>query len=191
MHEPLNEDRNAAAGGSRTANHLNGAQVAHDALFDPLEDMTAAAARAAKDYRSWMLENMKINMSAALGYANGLASMSARGADPDTPERQTQAHPQCADTTTTAAVKVADEYRAKAFELMTANMRTTLEYAQRLVNVKTPAEFVELSASHARKQFELIMKQTADVGSLAQKMATPNVGSLFAGFAKALGERKE
>jgi hypothetical protein len=54
---------------------------------------------------------------------------------------------------------------------MTSNVNTTLEYAQRLVNVKTPSEFVELSTSHARKQFESIMKQTAELGSIAQKLA--------------------
>src|ERR1700704_2471057 len=36
------------------------------------------------------------------------------------------------------AAKVAAEYRAKTFELMIANINSTLEYTHRLVNVKTP-----------------------------------------------------
>ena len=59
---------------------------------------------------------------------------------------------------------------------MIANISTTLEYAQRLVNVKTPTEFVELSMSHGRKQLELVIKQAADLGSIAQSLATPSVG---------------
>jgi hypothetical protein len=47
------------------------------------------------------------------------------------------------------------------------------------------------STSHARKQLELIIKQTADLGSIAQRLATFNVERMTAGFAKALGERKE
>jgi hypothetical protein len=95
------------------------------------------------------------------------------------------------NTATSAVAKVADEYRAKAFNLMSANINSTLEYAQRLVNVKTPSEFVELSTSHARKQFDLIMKQTVELGSIAQSLATPGVEAMTAGFAKALRERKE
>jgi hypothetical protein len=164
MHEPL-----------RPANDLNGG-AKDNALFDPFEDMTAAAAKAAKDYRSWMLEQMTINMCAALDYANGVASArTASVARPDTPERGTTSYSQSADKTAPAVAKVADEYRAKAFELMTANINTTLQYAQRLVNVTTPAEFVQLSTSHARKQFELIMKQTAELGSITRKLTTPKV----------------
>jgi hypothetical protein len=94
---------------------------------------------------------------------------------PDTPEQGTHIESQRADNAAPAAAKVADEYRAKAFELMTANVNTALEYAQRLVNVKTPTEFVTLSTSHACKQFELIMKQTAQFGSIARRLTTPKV----------------
>jgi len=194
MHEPLNEDQKAAASGLEEADDLDDAALEDNALFHQFEDMTTAAAKAAKDYRSWMLEQMKINMCAALDYANGLASMSSRAASvgrPNAPEPGKNTHSQSADKTTPAVATIADEYRAKAFELMSANVKTTLEYAQRLVNVETPSEFVELSTSHARKQFELIMKQTAELGSIAQKLAAPNVEAMTAGFTKALGGHKE
>jgi hypothetical protein len=93
---------------------------------------------------------------------------------------------QIEDMTSVAAkaaklAKVTEECRAKTFELMTANMNTTLEYAQRLLNVKTPTEFVALSASQACKQLELIIAQTAALGSIAQRLATTYVERLTAG----------
>jgi hypothetical protein len=76
---------------------------------------------------------------------------------------------------TPSVPKVAAEDPATVFELMMANVSTTLECAQRLVNVKTPTEFVELSMSHGRKQLELAIKQAADLGSIAQRLATASV----------------
>jgi hypothetical protein len=194
MHEPLNEDQDAAADGSQPGKKLDGGTTQDDAIFHQFEDMTSAAAQAARDYRSWMLEHIRNNICAALDYANGLASVNLRtdqAARPDTREQGKNTRSQSAGKTAPAVANVADEYRAKAFELMTANIDTTLEYARRLVEVKNPTEFVELSTSHARKQLELIMKQTADLGSIAQRLATSNVERMTAGFAKALGERKE
>jgi hypothetical protein len=193
MHEPLNEDQKAAAGSLWPANDLDGAKLEDNALFHQFEDMTAAAATAARNYRSWMLEHMKINMCAALDYANGLASVNAcrLGGPLGYVRTGENTHSQSADQTIPTVATAADEYRAKAFELMTANINATFEYAQRLVNVNTPSEFVELSTSHARKQFELIMKQTAELGSIAQKLAAPNVQAMTAGLTKALGGHKE
>jgi hypothetical protein len=182
MHEPSNEDPKAR-GGLRSAD----APSTADNPLQQFEDMTSAAAKAAKDYRSWMLEQVKINMCAALSYANGLSSMGGGALfRPETASSDTSVEKDAA-----AAENLADAYRAKAFELMTTNMRSTLEYAQRLVNVKTPTEFVELSAGHARNQFELIMRQTAELGALAQKLAMPGVEAMTAGLAKTLRERKE
>jgi hypothetical protein len=55
---------------------------------------------------------------------------------------------------------------------MTANVNATLEYARRLANVRSPAEFIELSTNPARKHFELIMTHT--LGALAQSLTTIN-----------------
>jgi hypothetical protein len=118
-HEPLNEDQQVAAVDVRQANNLNGAMLKDHTKFHQIEDVTSAAANAAK------------------------------------------------------IAKVAEAYRAKAFELMTVNVNITLEYAQRLVNVKTPTEFVALSAGHACKQLELIINQTSALGSIAQSWRRP------------------
>jgi hypothetical protein len=91
-----------------------------------------------------------------------------------------QANYESADKTASAAAKIADEYGAKVFTLMLANVNTTLNYAQRLVNVKTPNEFFEVSTSQAGKQWEFIIKQTAELGSIAQRMATSSLRRMTA-----------
>jgi len=64
-----------------------------------------------------------------------------------------------------ATAEVAQEYRTKAFKLMTANVEANFEYAHKLASLTTPFEFIELSTTHARKQFELIMSQTTALGA--------------------------
>jgi hypothetical protein len=64
--------------------------------------------------------------------------------------------------------EAAQEYHAKAFELMTANLKANLEYATKVKKVRTPFEFIELSTIHARKQFELIMSHTTALNALSR-----------------------
>ena len=54
-----------------------------------------------------------------------------------------------------------------AVELINANVNATLDYAQRLGAVKSAAEFIELSTSHAHRHLELIMKHAAGLTALA------------------------
>ena len=68
-HEPLKEEQERAASGLRPATNPSGGTLEHNVLFHQFEDMTSAAAKAANDYQSWLLEQMKINMCAGLDYA--------------------------------------------------------------------------------------------------------------------------
>jgi hypothetical protein len=191
---PVNEDHHLAANELAQANDLKSADVEDDPLLHQFEDMTLAAAEAAKDYRFLMLEHLKINMAAALSCVNGFASVNsqiASAAHPDASERETSPHPESVEEAVPTEEEVADEYRVKAFELMTANMNTTLEYAQRLAHVKTPSELVELATSQARKQFDLMVQQTSELGSIAQRLAPHDIAAVAVGFAKLLSERKE
>src|SRR6202171_3250864 len=52
------------------------------------------------------------------------------------------------------ASKGASEYSRKLTEIMKANTSATLDFAQELIGVKTPAEAMELWTAHAKKQFE-------------------------------------
>ena len=82
------------------------------------------------------------------------------------------------------------DYRAKAFELMTANVKANMEYANKLRKLRTPFEFIELSTIHARRQFELIMSQTAALGALSRSLTKANAERIFAGLETAFGPRK-
>jgi hypothetical protein len=81
------------------------------------------------------------------------------------------------------------EYRAKAFELMIANVKANLEYANKLRKLRTSFEFIELSTTHARKQFELIMSQAAALGTFSQSLTIANAERMSAGVEKVFGER--
>ena len=54
----------------------------------------------------------------------------------------------------TSANKGASAYSAKLFEFFKANTTSSLDFAQDLLSVKTPAAAMELWTSHAKKQFE-------------------------------------
>jgi hypothetical protein len=192
VHTPVNADHDSAANGLAQANDLGAAEAEDDPLLHQFEDMTLAAAKAAKDYRFLMLEHMKINMAAALTCVNGLAAVNSRIASAaHSDASETSPSPQSVEEAVPTEEEGADEYRVKAFELMTANMNTTLEYAQRLAHVKTPSELVELATSQARKQFDLMVQQTSELRSIAQRLAPHDIAAVTVSFAKLLSERKE
>jgi len=175
-------------GGARPAATVASALPENALPSNPLEEMTAAAAKAARDYQSWMLQNMKASIGTALDHAVGLTSTklptdsTTRG-----PTSLTLARPEW----NVAAAKAAEDYRARAFAFTKDNVNVILDYAQQLVNVGLPAEFVALSVNHASRQFELIVRQTAELGSLAQSLAQSNVELMTSGIPKAVGERKK
>ena len=72
------------------------------------------------------------------------------------------------DTYSTAA-RSAQEYNAKVIEFAQTNTQTNLEFVQKLSNVKSPTEFLELSTNHSRKQFETLAEQARELLLLAQK----------------------
>jgi hypothetical protein len=143
----------------------------------PTDSTTEMAARIARDYQTRVLENMKVSMNAALDYAKGLANtrmptdaMSNATAEGEGKRRAVSGLENSIPTVPGAAAK----YRAKAFELTKATTDSTLEYARQLVHVRTPSELVELSSTHARKQFELILRQTNGLRSFAQTVTKPD-----------------
>ena len=158
---------------------------------DDLHDDASAAAEAAKDYRSSMFEHMKASLNATLDYANGLASIPTEVASRAADEAHKDNSGKSPHESVPIAAKAAEDYRAKAFELMKANVNATLEFGQRLAKAKSPAEFVELSTNHACKQLGMILSQTNELALLAQSMARSNVERMAAGFAKVIGTKKE
>lgn len=180
--------------GPAGANGPEATKVEDDALLHQFEDMAMAAAKAAKDYRFLMLEHMKIHMTAALSCMNHFAAAGAATtstADREASEQETDPHPRSDAETAPMDGKTAQEYGVKALGIMAANMNSTLEYARQLTHVKTPDELIALTTSQARKQIEIMLNQTSEIGSMARKLTPQDIASMAGGFAKRLGEQKE
>jgi phasin len=73
------------------------------------------------------------------------------------------------------------EYQRKALAIAKAHFDAAFDYAQELVAVKSPSEFIEVSMNHARRQFETMSEQTKELASLAQKAATNSIEPLTNG----------
>ena len=72
----------------------------------------------------------------------------------------------------TTAAKGATDYNLKVIEIARANTNTAVDNAFELLGAKSLTEFVELSAKHARKQFEAMTAQTKELTEIAQKVTT-------------------
>jgi len=84
----------------------------------------------------------------------------------------------------TSASKGASAYSAKMLEFFKANTTASLDFAQELFGVKTPAAAIELWTSHSRKQFETLAAQAKELTELGQKVATETVEPIKASAAK-------
>jgi phasin len=89
------------------------------------------------------------------------------------------------ETTYATATRGASEYGVKLLEALRANANAHFDFAQNLLAVKSPSEMVELSTTHARKQFETLSAQSKELASLAQKVSTETAEPIKAGFSKA------
>jgi Phasin protein len=124
-------------------------------------DSTAElAVRIAKEFQAHALEDLRFSMNAALSYAKDLVEPRASAGDRES---------QIVDSLGAAA-----ECRAESIKLAKANLEAALDYSRAFVHARTAAEFVELSSEHARKQCELILKQTSVLTSFARAVTKPD-----------------
>ena len=86
------------------------------------------------------------------------------------------------------AVKGAQDYNAKVIEFANTNTEAAIAFAQKLFGVKSPADFIEMSTDHSRKQFETLTEQTKELAALAQKVTLASAEPLKAGATKAFGQ---
>ena len=84
----------------------------------------------------------------------------------------------------TSYSKGASEYSAKLVEFFTANTSSSLDFAQELFGVKTPAAAMELWTSHTRKQYETLAAQAKELAELGQKVAAETVEPIKATASK-------
>jgi phasin len=88
------------------------------------------------------------------------------------------------ERTYSTASKGAADFNLHLLEMAQANMNGAFDFARQLTHVKSPSEFFELSAAHARKQFETFTEQTQRLTTLAQKVTTDAAQPLQAEVAK-------
>jgi len=69
-------------------------------------------------------------------------------------------------------------------EIARTNTNAAFDYAHALMGMKSPSEFVEMSAARARQQFEAMTGQTKELAALAQKVATETAEPLTRAFRK-------
>ena len=136
------ESRDVAVPRLPLAGKVNGSAPAAERMLRPLDKVTLAATAARYANR---LVSTTVPSDFA-GEAAGRPCEQERFGDTPELERPPAAY-----------AEAMDEYRSRALELINANLNASLEYAWRLAGVKSPAEFVELSANHACGHFKLIM----------------------------------
>ncbi|EJW09414.1 Phasin 2 [Rhodovulum sp. PH10] len=159
-----------------------------DAMEDAMEKAgidASAAAHVAEEYRLKVFEYMRANVNAALDYASGLAGMKSP-LDLASTAREAGAPMPSAELS--AASEAIEAYRQRMFQFMKENINAAMDYAEGLAAVRSPSEFIELSTSHARKQFEAVTAQTTELGMLAQRLAVSN-SDAFGGISKMFGQQ--
>ena len=87
------------------------------------------------------------------------------------------------------ASKGAVDFNLKLIDMAQDNVNSAFDFARQLPYVKSPSAFFELSAEHARKQFENLTAQTQELTGLAQKAITEATQSLQTGAAKTFDQR--
>jgi phasin len=89
------------------------------------------------------------------------------------------------EDTYATATKGAADYGAKLIETARVNTNAAFDFYTELMTVKSFSEFVELSTTHARKQFETVTGQTKELTALAQKITTESAEPLKDSVTKA------
>jgi hypothetical protein len=82
--------------------------------------------------------------------------------------------------TTSAPVTTVDNVRAynsKLVEFTHANVVANFDFVRKLLGVNSPIRLIELSAEHARRQFEMLSEQTKQLTALAQKITLASAGA--------------
>jgi len=92
------------------------------------------------------------------------------------------------ETTYSTASKGASDYGLKMIEAARVNTNAAFDFAGELMAATTLSEIVELSSTHARKQFEALTQQTKELNALAQKVATDTAEPIKSGMSKAFAK---
>ncbi|MDR3422100.1 MAG: phasin family protein [Xanthobacteraceae bacterium] len=83
------------------------------------------------------------------------------------------------------AVEGAQVYNNKLLEFAQTNFKVAFGFVQKLLSVKSPSEFLELSTEHARQQLEILTEQSKELAALGQKVTLATTEPLKTGVTKA------
>jgi phasin len=92
------------------------------------------------------------------------------------------------ETTYSTATKGASDYGLKVIEATRTNTNAAFDFFGELITAKSPSELIELSSSHARRQFEAFTQQGKELTALAQKVATETSEPIKNGMNKAFSK---
>jgi len=109
----------------------------------------------------------------------------------DTSEKLSAATEQTAkliENTYASAAKGIKDYNLKALEFAQINSDAAFDYAQQLMSMKSPSEMLELWATHAREQFEVLTEQTKELAMLGQRVTTETAEPLSSEVTKAFSK---
>lgn len=81
--------------------------------------------------------------------------------------------------------KGAAEFNLQWIEMVRINANSTFDFARQLVGVKSPSEFLQLSAAHSREQLKTFAEQAQHLTGLAQKLTADAVQPVQAGVKSA------
>ena len=147
------------------------AEAATEATSKPRTSKPASSAFEMPKFEMPKFEIPKVEMPAAFREfaERGVAQCK------DTYEKMKAAAEEATDvleTTYSTATKGASDYGLKVIEAARVNTNAAFDFAGELITAKTLSEMIELSSSHARKQFEAFTQQGKELTALAQKVAT-------------------
>jgi hypothetical protein len=69
-------------------------------------------------------------------------------------------------------------FHLKLLEVSHANLDMAFEFAEELMTVNSPSEFIEVYTKHARRQFEAHAKHVGELMQVAQEVAIEKHGAL-------------
>jgi len=94
------------------------------------------------------------------------------------------------ESTCVTASKGATEYGLKLIAATRVNTNAAFDFTAELMGAKSLSEMIELSNTHARKQFEILARQTKELATLAQKVGTETSEPIRAGVNKVLSKAR-
>jgi phasin len=76
------------------------------------------------------------------------------------------------------SLKGIQDYQMRLMEFTQTNVSRSLELVQKLLNVKSPSEFLEVSSDHMRRQGEIFSDQVKQLVELTQSVSIASVDPL-------------